>query len=352
MISLSGILSEVLDVSKAETYQLLTPGKKPTGDADMDPRVSKHAFSDGSTDFEYHWEFRNAKGNKMEITLSLQREAGGEKPLMTLSFGKTGGSGKKYHATTGAGDLKAILATVIKAADSIIANENLGGRNGLYAIAYSPADDRRDRIYTYFINTYFPNFQPKDVPGIVYKTFVNRSYGKGEIREIGETTAKPYPLTRKEQDFIDIANYGFKTDSGTEYVVRIQKEDSPSERGTVEYEVAFYTSVEGVRSPDYSREVNDPKNLYRVMATVVAAVKQEIAEDGKQRIPVSALQIEPSKRIIRQPGSSGAYKFDTSDMRRYKLYTAYIEKNMPPGSKVKSLPDGSVIRVTLPTEGE
>lgn len=176
MIKLSKILSELLDTSKSETYQLLTPGKKPTGTGDMEPRVSKHRFSDGSTDHEYDWQFRNAKGNRMDITLSLQKDSEGGKPLMTLSFGKVTSTGDKYYTTTGAGDLKAILATVIKAADWVIGTENVGGRNGLYAISYTPSDDKRDRIYQYFIKNYFPNFQLKDVPGIVYKTFVNQEY--------------------------------------------------------------------------------------------------------------------------------------------------------------------------------
>ena len=175
MIKLGNILSELLDTSTAETYQLLTPGAKATGEGDMEPKVSKHSFSDGTREAEYFWAFKNAKGNKMDITLTLQSESDGKKPILTLSFGKVSGSGDKYHSTTGAGDLKTILATVIKAADAVIAKENIDGRNGLYAISYAPSDDRRDRIYRYFISTYFPNFEMKK-EGVVYQMFINKNY--------------------------------------------------------------------------------------------------------------------------------------------------------------------------------
>lgn len=165
-MKLSTILKELLDPEASEAYDFGSP------------KISKDAFSDGSVEINYTFEFKNAKGKKMDITIPLQMEAGGEKPVLTLSFGKAGRTSAiddKYHSMTGAGDLSRILATVIKAADQVIDQNVQGGRDGLYAISYSPSDDRRDRIYRYFIQKYFPNFEmSKD--GSIYKMFINKNY--------------------------------------------------------------------------------------------------------------------------------------------------------------------------------
>lgn len=165
-MKLNSILKELLDPKSSEPYELGTP------------KISKESFSDGSVEIAYTWQFKNAKGKKMDITIPLQMERGGEKPVLTLSFGKAGNvyaMDDKYHSMTGAGDLKSILATVIKAADQVIDANIPNGREGLYAVSYSPSDDRRDRIYQYFIEKYFPNFKMKS-DGTVYKTFVNQNY--------------------------------------------------------------------------------------------------------------------------------------------------------------------------------
>lgn len=184
------------------------------------------------------------------------------------------------------------------------------------------------------------------------------------LREIGaklggEGSVKPFDSTRMSKgEEENPVKYKFKTDSGTVYRVYIHKHPY---RGTVDYEVAFGALTDS-EYPDYSYEVNDMKSLFRVMATVIEVVKKEMEEDTKEERDergelvkagreVKSIQMEPSKRLIRVPGDSGAHKFDKSDMRRYNLYMAYIEKNMPPGSKVNSTEDGSVIRVDLPTEG-
>lgn len=165
-MKLSSILNELLDPKSSEAYELGAP------------KVSKFTFSDGSMEINYIFEFNNAKGKKMDITIPIQMEAGGEKPVLTLSFGKAGrvsATDDKYHTMTGAGDLNKILATVIKAADMVIDQNVEGGRDGLYAVSYSPSDDRRDRIYKYFIEKYFPNFKLSK-EGAIYTMFVNQNY--------------------------------------------------------------------------------------------------------------------------------------------------------------------------------
>lgn len=165
-MKLKTILNELLDPKSSEAYELGTP------------KVSKFTFSDGSSEIGYTFEFKNAKGNKMDITMPIQMEAGGEKPVLTFSFGKAGrvsATDDKYHTMTGAGDLNKILATLIKAADIVIDQNVEGGRDGLYAVSYSPADGRRDRIYKYFIQKYFPNFELSK-EGSMYTMFVNQNY--------------------------------------------------------------------------------------------------------------------------------------------------------------------------------
>jgi hypothetical protein len=176
VIKLRNILIEFLDVSTIGAYQLLTPGAKPDGGSDMDPRVKgPEQYNDGSTEVEYIWEFRNAKGRKMEITITLGKEYGGLRPNMIVAFGTGSRGDDKWKTMTGAGDLRMILATVIKAAQEAMRLEGIKGKQDLFAVSYQPADDRRERIYRYFIERYFPSFE-FEKKNAAFKTFINKDY--------------------------------------------------------------------------------------------------------------------------------------------------------------------------------
>lgn len=166
-MKLTSMLSELLDYDpeSSESYELSVP------------KVSKHQFTDGDTEVDYTWEFKNAKKRKMDITILLRKDVNGDKPTMSISFGKATGSSidRRYGSTTGAGDLNKILATVIKAAHQVIDQNIPNGVDGLYAIRYSASDDRRDRIYKYFIKKYFSNFELHK-SGFLNTIYVNQNY--------------------------------------------------------------------------------------------------------------------------------------------------------------------------------
>ena len=170
------------------------------------------------------------------------------------------------------------------------------------------------------------------------------------LREIGENTAEAY-TARKVEIKEDRTKYSFETDSGLTYRVVIAKtiQDLDSE-GNLNNEVAYDVSfgvVNFVDKEDYDAEVNDPKNLFRVMATVINVTKEEITEDetvnGKK---VVAIYITPSK--TKKDKNTGEITYDPSDYRRYKLYRALIEKNAPLGSTVEEV--GSQLVINLPEE--
>lgn len=148
------------------------------------------------------------------------------------------------------------------------------------------------------------------------------------LKEIGETTAEPYPLTVKEEGDSFII-YTFKTDIGTNYSIIILKDFLDPDSEELIYVISFGVDKPG--SVDFEGEVGDYKNIYRVMATVIKAVKDTIAQE---ELPVTKLEINPTKK-------------NAEDKRRLNLYMKYIEKQMPAGSSVWT--DGSEsILVNLP----
>ena len=181
------------------------------------------------------------------------------------------------------------------------------------------------------------------------------------LKEIGENTAKPYPVRAVELQE-DLSKYAFETDSGLTYRVVIAKTivdfDWQGNLGNeVAYDVSFAVvnfgekdkelTKRGVVNMDYDAEVNDPKNLFRVMATVIDVTKKEIKEDetlnGKK---VTAIYMTPSK--TKKDPESGETVYDPADYRRYKLYRAFIKNNAPIGSSVEDA--GSETVINLPEE--
>jgi len=167
------------------------------------------------------------------------------------------------------------------------------------------------------------------------------------LREVGETTAAPYPTTKSNMggsDYHKIEGYSFKTDTGTQYKVYIEK--FPSEKGARKFdrylhynEVIYVVSFKATSirvapgTSEFYSEINDPKNMYRVMATVLSAIKQSIKDDEDRGVHVEYIEMEPTKNA-------------PNDQRRSKFYTAIIQKNMPAGSKIES--DEYHITVHLP----
>ena len=180
-MKLSKILKELLDPKSSEAYDV------------QGPKVASHSFSDGSIEKNYKWTYKNVKGQKMDIEINLTADSENkENAKMILSFGKSTSSSmqSKYSTMTGAGDLKKIIKTVIDAAEYIIAKELPdSGKNGLHSIGFEPADERRDRIYTYIIQNYFPEFKQDESwqdKGFTFKWFENQNYQPPQTKTSSE----------------------------------------------------------------------------------------------------------------------------------------------------------------------
>ena len=164
---------------------------------------------------------------------------------------------------------------------------------------------------------------------------------ENNITEIGDTTARPYKTTKSSQtgNYYAMDSYSFATDSGTQYKIYVEK------TGTT-YAVSFKALSTGEPKNDFYREVNDPKNVYRVMATVVSAIKQSMESDKEAGKQVTAIEIEPTKRQIADPENPKDTIDDPTDKRREKMYLAYVKQNLPAGYEVENY--GGIIRVYLP----
>lgn len=166
-MKLVDILSELLDPNTGEKYDL------------QGPRASSFTFSDGSKETSYMWTFKNAKGRKMDIDINYEVDHEGENPKMIISFGTSTSFDirSKYNTMTGAGDIKAILKTIIDAAEQVIEKELPGqGKSGLLAVGFEPADQRRKRIYDYFIQNNFGQFKPVEDKEELEKLGLNKQY--------------------------------------------------------------------------------------------------------------------------------------------------------------------------------
>jgi len=178
------------------------------------------------------------------------------------------------------------------------------------------------------------------------------------LSEVGEGTAQSYKY--KLSDTSDNGStLSFKSDEGTEYQINIFKDNDPYEESNeFDYDISFGVRLEAdpieydvdpwdPDAPDmsytsYNTEVNKGE-MYRVMATVLTVVKKELEYDKKSGKIINTIFIYPTKR------SDDEGEEDTSDLRRSRLYQAYIKKNAPEGSKVHILGNGD-IEIELPKQ--
>ena len=123
------------------------------------------------------------------------------------------------------------------------------------------------------------------------------------MSEVGEAVMQPYKFNLIQNTAISM-NYEFRT------------------AGDQEYHVYFQTNIDYRHPDDWymgfdasgydDSDVTNENDVYKIMSTLTAVVQDFI----NQRNP-EVLVIEPSK-------------FDTDDLRREKLYMAYVKKQLPP----------------------
>jgi len=165
------------------------------------------------------------------------------------------------------------------------------------------------------------------------------------LNEIGDSSAQKYDWRFKgKYDTGDVINidYEFKTDSDTQYFVKLTVQESPSTPSAFEMMVAFGVGKSiikkafGDKKP-FAQVVNKGE-LYRVMATVVDIVKDGIEKMTKDDYPVKIILFKPEQE---KETASG---FKITDQRA-KLYMAYIKQNMDMVNSVRQ--KGKEIEVIL-----
>lgn len=156
------------------------------------------------------------------------------------------------------------------------------------------------------------------------------------ISEVGDAsnidTYKYSRIPTREEFDEELHKVVFTTDSGINYAIWIYKIDR-TEENIWRMDVEF-----GVESKDKdfdTKSVVNKGEMYKVMATVVKVVKEELEISKKGDKNIVTIRIEPSKNF-------------KNDSRRANLYLAYIKKNMPKGSTVTAYDDFSTIEIDLP----
>ena len=160
------------------------------------------------------------------------------------------------------------------------------------------------------------------------------------LKEIGDTTNVDTYMYSKTPEFEDhdeeVYKMEFTTESDTNYVVIIHKIDRNEDniwRMDIEFGIENESEGGFPASYDYKSVVNKGE-MYKVMATVVKAVKKELEYSEKRGQNIVTIRIEPSKNF-------------ENDSRRANLYMAYIKKNMPKGSTVEVSKDLRQIEIDL-----
>lgn len=132
-------------------------------------------------------------------------------------------------------------------------------------------------------------------------------YGKQNIKflakpsfmnEVGEASAEAYPFTR--DDYNKEYIYKFTTEDGDNYIVNVM---GMKNSWIIDYRLATIDSS--------FLDVVNKGRVYKVMATLY-----KIMQDFVKTVDPDVIRFEPTKN-------------NTGDDRRYKLYNAFIKKNIP-----------------------
>ncbi len=165
------------------------------------------------------------------------------------------------------------------------------------------------------------------------------------LNEIGDSSAQKYDWRFKgKYDTGDVINldYEFKTDSDTQYFVKLTVKESDASSLAFEMMVAFgvgrsiVKKAFGDKKP-FAQVVNKGE-VFRVMATIIDIVKDGIEKMAQDNYPVKIILSKPEKEKETATG------FKSTDQRA-KLYMAYIKQNMDMVYSVKQ--KGDTVEVIL-----
>ena len=129
---------------------------------------------------KYEYTFKNKKGDLLDVycnvTPNTREEFGSN---MYVSFGvekeKSGDEDKKYGVKTGSNDMLKVMATVVEAIRRTMKQE---GEENIFSIKFRASDDKRERIYNYYIQSLFPKFRKAINNDPRFTTYVNTEFKK------------------------------------------------------------------------------------------------------------------------------------------------------------------------------
>lgn len=262
---------------------------------------------------------------------------------LAINFGVTDDQGiKSTKKLTNKGELYKVMATV---AD--IVKKDIKEHPYINTLEFTPSkrqdkdteeSNARENLYKKYIEM---NFKGADISKDNSNDTITVKLNS--LKEIGDTAnveTYTYSKTPELETYDEeVYKMEFTTESDTNYVVIINKIDRNEDnvwRMDIEFGVENESEGGFPASYDFKSVVNKGE-MYKVMATVVKAVKKEIEDSTKKGQNIVKVIIEPSKNF-------------ENDTRRANLYMAYIQKNMPKGSKVQVSKDLRQIEIDLKTK--
>ena len=310
------------------------------GDASKKPYGPIDTLTDDEAERQYG--FSTDSGIIYEVKVETFYRGEGKPVIARVQFGIIDEDGDvSYDAQTGENDIYRIMSTIVE-----IVKKDLKD-NHADIIEFTPSkragnkdkesmSNVRTQLYSRYIKGQWPNAEvTKSLRGDI-KVILNPL-----LKEIGDTTNVDTYMYSKipELETYDEEVYKmeFATESDTNYVVIINKIDRNEDNiWRMDIEFGIENESEGGFPPsyDYTSVVNKGE-MYKVMATVVKAVKKEIEDSTKKGQNIVTVRIEPSKNF-------------ENDTRRANLYMAYIKKNMPKGSKIEVSPNFKQIDILMP----
>jgi hypothetical protein len=145
---------------------------------------------------------------------------------------------------------------------------------------------------------------------------------KEVMSEIGDASKEPYgPIDTITDDEAE-RQYGFTTDSGTIYEVKVETFYRGEGKPVIARVLFGIVGEDGGISYDAQTGEND---VYRIMATIVAVVKKDLESN-----PADIIEFSPSKRI-------GDKDKDPMSNVRTQLYTRYIKGQFPNAEVTRTL---------------
>jgi hypothetical protein len=145
---------------------------------------------------------------------------------------------------------------------------------------------------------------------------------KEVMSEIGDASKQPYgPIDTITDDEAE-RQYGFSTDSGTIYEVKVETFYRGEGKPVIARVQFGIIGEDGDISYDAQTGEND---IYRIMATIVTVVKKDLESNH-----ADIIEFSPSKRI-------GDKDKDPMSNVRTQLYTRYIKGQFPNAEVTRTL---------------